>query len=92
MLSHHSGSRPVLSPAAAVSVGYTHSVVLQHQDDTRNVQSTLWWAAGVSNGTILELQPVQGVLRSLLDYLPYDTGLQIALDAGSARIFILKLP
>ena len=62
------------------------------QDENRNVWTTLRWAAGVSNGTVLELDSVQGVLRPLLDDSPWDTGLQIALDAGGARLFVLKSP
>lgn len=75
----------------AVPKGSTHAVVLQNQDENRNVWSTVQWASSVDNTTILELDPVQGVLRPLLDDSPWDPGLQVAIDAGGARLFVLQV-
>jgi hypothetical protein len=73
----------------AVPQGYTHALLLQNQDENQNVWSTLQWASSVG-ASVLELDPVDGKLHELLDDSPWEPGLQIAIDAGGARLFLLQ--
>jgi hypothetical protein len=46
-------------------------------------RSTVGWSSFVNASSILELDPVHGVLRPFLDDSPWETGEQIAIDAVS---------
>ena len=39
---------------------------------------------------MLELDPADGRLKPLLDDSPWLPGLQLAIDAGGARVFVLE--
>jgi hypothetical protein len=67
-----------------------HLLVRTGKDENRNAWTTLTWAASVTTTTVLELDPVHGVLHPLLDDSPWEDGLQVALDAGGARLFIVQ--
>ena len=46
----------------------------------------------MDNATVLELDATQGELRPLLDDSPYEPGLQLEVDAGGARVLVVKTP
>ena len=84
-------------PAAAAARGRARvprshgvAVMLQNQDENRNVWSTLQWSAAVNGASVLELDPADGRLKPLLDDSPWLPGLQLAIDAGGARVFVLE--
>ena len=47
-------------------------------------------ASQVNASTVLELDPLDGRLKPLLDDSPWLPGLQLAIDAGGARVFALE--
>jgi hypothetical protein len=87
-------SAPRWGPAATerVAVPPTHSLalLLNNQDENRNAWSTVSWSSFVNTSSILELDPVQGVLRPFLDDSPWETGEQVSIDAGGARLLVLQ--
>jgi hypothetical protein len=70
----------------------THAIaiLLANHDESRNVWSTVEWADFINSSSVLELDPVHGVLAPLRDDSPWHAGTQVALDAGSARLFVLQ--
>lgn len=76
----------------AVTPPSSHSIalLLQNQDENRNVWSTLQWARWVNVSSILELDRVHGVLRPFRDDSPWSAGHQVAIDAGDARLFVIQ--
>ena len=85
-------SAPRWGPAERLDPPPTHSraLLIQNQDENRNVWSTVVWAAFVNASSILELDPVHGTLRPFLDDSPWEKGTQIAIDAGGARLLVIQ--
>jgi hypothetical protein len=48
------------------------------------------WADFINGSSVLELDPVHGVLAPFRDDSPWHAGTQVALDAGGARLFLLQ--
>lgn len=80
------------TPADRPSVPQTHTIaiMLQNQDENRNVWSTVEWSDFVNASSVLELDPVHGKLGPFLDDSPWQKGQQIAIDAGGARLLVLQ--
>ena len=87
-------SAPMWGPAAAsrLPAPPTHAIaiLLTNHDENRNVWSTVVWADFINGSSVLELDPVHGVLAPFRDDSPWQAGTQVALDAGSARLFLLQ--
>lgn len=66
------------------------AVMLQNQDENNNVWTTVEWLPSVNGTTVLELGPVDGKLKPVLDDSPWLPGLQLALDAGGARLLVVE--
>jgi hypothetical protein len=85
---------PLWGPPAAKRVvpPSTHTIVilLQNHDENRNAWSTIVWADFVNTSSVLELDPLHGVLAPLRDDSPWNVGTQVTVDAGSARLFLLQ--
>ena len=64
--------------------------MLTNHDENRNVWSTVAWADFINGSSVLELDPVHGVLAPFRDDSPWQAGTQVALDAGGARLFVLQ--
>ena len=85
-------AKPFWGPASRLSAPTTHAiaVLLNNHDENRNVWSTVVWADFINSTSVLELDPVHGVLAPFRDDSPWEAGVQVALDAGSARLFLLQ--
>eukprot|EP01043_Picozoa_sp_COSAG02_P028136 COSAG02_NODE_1691_length_11296_cov_7.891757_13_plen_128_part_00 len=56
---------PPAGARLSVPPGYQIALVLQNQDENRNVWSTLSWASWVNTTAVLELDSQHGTLKSL---------------------------
>ena len=64
--------------------------MLQNQDENNNVWTTVEWLPSVNGSAVLELGPVDGKLKPVLDDSPWLPGLQLAVDAGGARLLVVE--
>jgi hypothetical protein len=85
-------SAPSWGPASRLTAPPTHAlaILLTNHDENRNVWSTVVWADFINSSSVLELDPVHGVFEPFRDDSPWQAGTQVALDAGSARLFVLQ--
>ena len=85
-------SAPSWGPASRLSAPPTHSlaILLANHDENRNVWSTVVWSDFINGSSVLELDPVHGVLAPFNDDSPWEPGTQVALEAGGARLFVLQ--
>lgn len=85
-------SMPSWGPASRLTAPPTHAlaVLITNHDENRNAWSTVTWSDFINSSSVLELDPVHGVLAAFRDDSPWQAGTQVALDAGGARLFVLE--
>eukprot|EP01052_Picozoa_sp_SAG31_P032444 SAG31_NODE_3559_length_4123_cov_2.145129_2_plen_493_part_00 len=81
---------PAVTERPAVPSTHSLALLVQNQDENRNVWSTVGFSAFINTSSILELDPGHGVFAPFLDDSPWEAGLQLAIDAGSARLLVLQ--